>query len=252
LEPFAFSMAFQPIVDTANRQVVAYEALGRGPEEQSAASILGRLTPENLYAFDQSCRVRAITMAARLGVAERGAMLSVNFLPGAVYSPSSCIQRTLQTAAETNFPLSSLIFEITEAERVRDSAHLQAIASAYRRLGFSLALDDFGAGFSGVNLLAELDVQKIKLDARLVRDIDSNSRKREIVRALVQLCRDLGVSVIAEAVETVAEYATLRACGISVMQGYLFARPAFEALPEVHWPDVPEVQIPLALAAAAA
>jgi EAL domain-containing protein (putative c-di-GMP-specific phosphodiesterase class I) len=236
-QPFAFSMAFQPIVDTVHRQVFAYEALVRGTENQSAASVLGQLTSKNIYAFDQTCRVQAITQAAQLGVAQRGAKLSLNFMPGAVYSPSSCIQRTLRTAAEVNFPLSSLIFEITEAERVRDSAHLRAIVAAYRRLGFTLALDDFGAGFSGLNLLAELDAQIIKLDARLVRHIDTDSRKRDIVGSMAQLCRKIGVTVIGEAVETVGEYNTLRACGITLMQGYLFAQPAFEALPEVHWPE---------------
>jgi EAL domain-containing protein (putative c-di-GMP-specific phosphodiesterase class I) len=236
-QPFAFSMAFQPIVDTANRRVFAYEALVRGPQNQSAASVLGQLTPSTVYAFDQSCRVLAITRAAALGVAQRGALLSLNFMPGAVYSPSSCIQRTLRTAEETGFPISSLIFEITEAERVKDHAHLQSIARAYRRLGFTIALDDFGAGFSGLNLLAELDVQNVKLDARLVRDIDTDRRKREIVCSMVRLCHTLGVTVIGEAVETVGEYKTLRACGVTLMQGYLFARPAFEALPEVNWPE---------------
>ena len=248
-QPFPFSMAFQPIVDTIHRQVAAYEALVRGPQNQTAASVLNQLTPETQYAFDQTCRITAIRMAAQLGIPATGAQLSVNFMPGAVYSPSACIQRTLQTAREADFPLSALILEITEAERVRDSAHLQAIAIAYRRLGFSLALDDFGAGFSGLNLLAELDVQKVKLDARLIRHIDTDNRKQDIVDAMVGLCGRLGVAVIAEAVETIPEYTTLRACGISLMQGYLFAKPAFEALPEVHWPEAGELQSFLPLTA---
>ena len=238
--PFPFSMAFQPIVDVETRSVFAYEALVRGQKGETAGSVLAQVTQENLYSFDQSCRVKAIQLASRLGLAETGASLSINFLPGAVYSPAACIQKTLETARECAFPLSALIFELTEVEQVRDTGHLRAIAEEYRRHGFTLALDDFGAGFSGMNLLAELDVQELKLDARLVRSVDQDLRKRRIVRSLASLCDDLGVRVIAEAVETVGECDVLRGCGISLMQGYLFAKPLFECLPQVDWPALPE------------
>ena len=236
--PFPFTMAFQPIVDTERHRVVAYEALVRGPAGESAASVLGQVGAETLYAFDQSCRVKAIRLAAQLGLAATGAQLSINFLPGAVYSPAACIQKTLQTAAECDFPLQQLIFELTEVEQVRDTGHLSNIVTEYRKHGFTLALDDFGAGYSGLNLLAELNVHKIKLDARLIRDVDTDGRKRRIVCSMVELGRALEVEIVAEAVETVGEYDALRGCGISLMQGYLFARPAFEALPAVTWPTV--------------
>jgi EAL domain-containing protein (putative c-di-GMP-specific phosphodiesterase class I) len=236
-EPFPFSMAFQPIVDVASRSVYAYEALVRGLRGESAFSILSRVTGENRYAFDQSCRVKAIELAARLGVADQGASLSVNFMPGAVYSPAACIQRTLKAARDTGFPLDRLIFEITEDERVKDTAHLQAIVMEYRKHGFDMALDDFGAGYSGLNLLAELDVDVLKLDMRLLRNIDQRPRAVDIVDAAVAMCRSLNVRVVAEGIETIGEYATVRNCGISLMQGYLFAKPMFEGLPAVAWPD---------------
>lgn len=236
IAPFPFSMAFQPIVDTSSRTVFAYEALVRGPNQEPAASVLSQVTPENLYAFDQSCRVAAIHHAARLGIAEQGARLSLNFKPGAVYSPSACIRRTLRAAAVTGFPLDKLIFEITEDERVRDTVHLQQIVTEYQKHGFGLAIDDFGAGYSGLNLLAEVAVNFIKLDADLVRNLHERPRAEIIVRATVAMCRETNVQIIGEAVETVEEYEALRNCGIHLMQGYLFARPRFEALPDVRWP----------------
>ena len=233
---FPFSMAFQPIVDIASQTVFAYEALVRGPNQESAFSVLNQVTPENLYAFDQGCRVRAIELAAELGIHRQGARLSVNFKPGAVYSPAACIRRTLRAAAETGFPLNQLIFEITEDERVRDTVHLQQIVTEYQKHGFGLALDDFGAGFSGLNLLSELCVNYVKLDGDLIRNLPDRPRAETIIRATVAMCREIGAQVIGESIETVEEYQTLRNCGVHLMQGYLFAKPQFEALPEVTWP----------------
>ncbi|MGI4830040.1 MAG: EAL domain-containing protein [Janthinobacterium lividum] len=230
-QPMPFSMAFQPIVDVEANQIFAYEALVRGPKGESAYSVLSQVTEENRYSFDQSCRVKAITLANRLGLPETGADLSINFIPGAVYSPAACIQVTLQTARELCFPTDRLLFEITEGEKVQDPEHLLKIVMEYRRHGFSVALDDFGAGYSNLSLLAELPVNVLKLDMGLIRDIDRRIDARRIVSSMVSLCRELGTRVVAEGVETEAEYRTLRTCGINLIQGYLLAKPAFEALP---------------------
>jgi len=230
-------MAFQPIVDVEAREVFAYEALVRGPNGESAFSVLNQVTPENRYAFDQNCRVTAITTAVRLGLADKGARLSINFMPGAVYSPTACIRLTLQTARSCNFPVDRLIFEITEDEEVRDRAHLRGIIDEYQRCGFRVALDDFGSGYSGLSLLADLPVDHIKVDINLVRNLPSRPRALAIVKSVVALATALGQSVVAEGVETVEEYAAVRSCGVRLMQGYLFAKPGFERLPEVLYPE---------------
>ncbi len=230
-QPFPFSMAFQPIVDTKARQVFAYEALVRGVNGESAYSILSQVTPENRYAFDQNCRVAAITLASKLGLVETGARLSINFMPGAVYSPEACIQLTLKTAKLVGFPLDRLIFEITEDEEVVDRKHLRSIIEEYRRQGFAVAVDDFGAGYSGMNLLADLPTNIIKLDMDLTRNLQERPAAIAVVRAMVGLARALGSRLIAEGVETREEYRTLLECGIELMQGYLLAKPLFEGLP---------------------
>jgi EAL domain-containing protein (putative c-di-GMP-specific phosphodiesterase class I) len=230
-------MAFQPIVDVARRSVFAYESLVRGTEQETANDVLGKITDESRSAFDQSCRIKAMILAKQLGIAEQGALLSVNFLPGAVYSPAVCIRHTILAAESTGFPLSSLMFEINEMETVNETARLQAITTEYRKHGLTLALDDFGAGHAGLNMLADLDVHVLKLDGHLVRGIDRQPKLEEIVRSTVDMCRRLSIKVVAECVETRGEYDILRDMGIHLMQGYLFAKPTFEALPEITWPE---------------
>ncbi len=229
--PFAFSMAFQPIVDVEAGSIFAYEALVRGPGGEGAMSVLSQVTAQNRYAFDQQCRVMSLQLATRLGLIETGAYLSINFMPGAVYSPAACIQLTLRTAEQLDFPCDRLIFEMTEHEEIVDRSHLQEIAGEYQRRGFRVAIDDFGSGFSGLNLLADFPCDIIKLDMDLTRNLDRRPRALRIVRHAVELAQSLGSLVVAEGIETLDEFQAVRDCGISLMQGYLFARPAFEALP---------------------
>ncbi len=237
-QPFPFSMAFQPIVDVNAHRVYAYEALVRGFNGEGAYSILSQVTPENRYAFDQGCRVKAITLASELGLARTGARLSINFMPRAIYSPAACIQLTLKTAKEVGFPLDKLIFELTEGEEVNDPGHLANIFREYHKHGFRMALDDFGAGYCGLNLLANLPPDVIKLDMALTRNLDQRPAAFTIVKAMVQLARSLNAELVAEGVETVEEYNALHSAGISLMQGYLLARPQFEALPSFTLPTL--------------
>ena len=234
--PFPFSMAFQPIVDVENNKVFAYEALVRGLEGESAWSILSQVNEENRYAFDQQCRVKAITLASELGIVATGAKLSINFMPGAVYSPAACIQLTLNTAFLLSFPVHRLIFEVTEAEEVKDRQHLVNIAAEYHKHGFRMALDDFGAGYAGLNLLADLNADILKLDMDLTRNLHKRPVATTIVRSMVALCAQLNIDVIAEGIESIDEYNAVQDSGIHLIQGYLLARPGFEALPGFRLP----------------
>ncbi len=224
------SMAFQPIVELSTGEVFAYEALVRGPAGEGAATVLGQVDDANRYGFDQACRVKAIQLAARLGVAERGAGLSINFLPNAVYEPKACIRATLNAVESTGFPVANLIFEFTENEQIDDD-HLMRIITSYKAMGFRTAIDDFGAGFSGLTRLAKFQPDIVKLDMELVRGIDADRVRRALVRSVAGACEELGVTVLAEGVETEGERDVLRELGIDLQQGYLFARPGFEALP---------------------
>ena len=230
-QDFKLAMAFQPIVDVETGQPWAFEALVRGANGEGAADMLSRVTEETRYAFDQQCRVAAIEGAVAAGIVDTGARLSINFLPGAVYSPVACIQLTLQTARAASFPTDRLIFEFTENEHMVDTAHVARIVDSYRKMGFATALDDFGAGHAGLGLLAKLQTDIIKLDMELIRGIDASMPRRMIVAGVARMCEAMDIVVVAEGIETVAEHETLRAIGIRYQQGFLFARPGFGSLP---------------------
>ncbi|MES1938993.1 diguanylate phosphodiesterase [Salinisphaera sp. T5B8] len=224
---FDFTMAFQPIVDIAAGEVFAQEALVRGVDGQSAGEILAKVTPASLYRFDQACRTRAIEIAHGLGC-ERP--VSINFLPNAVYEPNACIQATLKLASELGWPLHNIMFEVTETEYVRDRLHLQRIVESYRAMGFLTAIDDFGAGYANLELLVDIRPDVIKADRNLIIDVDRNERRQAIMDGLVTLTDRLDIRLIAEGVETLAEARWLYARGITLQQGYLYARPAIETL----------------------
>lgn len=224
---FDFSFAFQPIVDVIERGVWSYEALVRGVNGESAFSVLEQVDDHNRYRFDQACRVKIIKLASRLNMKTR---LNINFFPNAIYKPELCIRTTLAVAQETGFPIENIVFEITEGERIRDEEHLIGIIEAYKHLGFFIAIDDFGAGYAGLNLLATYQPDSIKLDIALIREIHNNRPRQAIVKAIVGVCNELNIDLIAEGVETKEEYLFLKSLGIRYFQGYYFARPAFEAL----------------------
>ncbi len=230
---FEFSMAFQPIVDLRDNSIFAYEALVRGCDGSGAAAILGKVNEQNRYAFDQACRVKAVELASRLKIP---CFVSINFLPNAVYQAATCIRATLEAARRFGFPTERLIFEITENEELVDKEHLKSIIREYRLKGFKTAIDDFGAGYSGLNLLAEFQPDIIKLDMTLIRGICINPVRQAIVQGILGVCKALNIEVIAEGVETDAELQQLLALGINYFQGYLFAKPEYEALPSVKWP----------------
>lgn len=222
-------MAFQPIVDVDAKQVFAYEALVRGADGASAGQVLAAVDPAELYSFDQTCRVLAIETAQRLGMQS---LLSINFMPNAVYEPATCIRLTLAAARKVGFAADRLIFELTESERIRDPAHALRIIRDYRERGFLTAIDDFGAGYSGLNLLADFQPHIVKLDMALTRDIDRDPVRRAIVAGVIGTCKALDCRIIAEGVERAGELDTLREMGVGLFQGYLLARPGLETLPE--------------------
>lgn len=234
---FSFSYAYQPIIDIEARQIFAHEALVRGTGGEPAPSVLSQVTGDNRFRFDQACRVKAIKMAAKLEMQSR---LSINFMPNAIYRPELCIRSTLEAARAHGFPVERIIFETVEGERVSDAKWLAEVLREYQRIGFLTAIDDFGAGFAGLNLLADFQPDIIKLDMELIRGIDQSCARQAIVRATVAMCQELGIKVIGEGVETWDEYSALHDLGISLMQGYLFSKPQFEACAQADsltWPS---------------
>ncbi len=230
----AITMAFQPIVDVATQTVFAHEALVRGADGSSAQDILAAVDPGNQYAFDQACRVRALECAVE---ASLPASVSINFLPNAVYNPDHCLRATLIAAERVHWPLTKIIFEVTEHEVITDHVHLLSILRTYRERGFQTAIDDFGAGYAGLNLLADFQPDLLKLDIGLIRHVDTDRVRQRILLHTVRMCEDLSIRVIGEGVETIDESRVLCDMGVILQQGYLFAHPAFAPLPPVSYPE---------------
>jgi len=234
------TMAFQPILNVGEGTVFAQEALVRGLNGEGAGQILGQVSDQNRYAFDQSCRVKAIELAAGLAFADDGTSLSINFLPNAVYEPRACIRLTLATAMKYEFPLKRIIFEFTETEKL-DTNHLLNILRSYRAMGFQTAIDDFGSGYAGLGLLSKFQPDLVKIDMDLIRDIDSDSVKRTILSNTLNMLKDLDIRVICEGIETQGEFEVLRDMGVELMQGYLLGRPTVAAITPPIWP---QLQVP--------
>ncbi|WP_417441781.1 EAL domain-containing protein [Idiomarina sp.] len=230
---FGIKMAFQPIVDISDKSVFAHEALVRGENGEGAGRILGQVTEDNKYTFDQTCRVKAIETASRI---QLPGSLSINFMPNAIYEPETCLATTLSTARKTGFDRDKIIFEVTEQEQVVSQEFLVEVFEAYRKEGFRTAIDDFGAGYAGLNLLADFQPDILKIDMKLIRDINQNKVKQTLVRSIQQIGEELGIQLIAEGIETEDEYKYLRDSGITLMQGYFFQKPMLEAFQDINFP----------------
>lgn len=236
---FDFGYAFQPIVDVSNQTIFAHEALVRGPSGESASTVLSQVNEHNRYKFDQSCRVKAITSASAL---QMDGLVSINFLPNAIYRPEVCIRTTLAAARKFGFPLNRIMFETVEGEEVADAKWFADVLREYKKIGFLTAIDDFGAGYAGLNLLADFQPDVVKLDMGLIRNIDTRRAAQAIVRGIVDICEQLDIRIISEGVETVEEYHCLHSMGLTLMQGYLFGKPAFESCASamtMRWPTLP-------------
>lgn len=228
---FDFTMAFQPIVNLETNTPFAYEALVRGVNGEGAATILSKVNEGNRYRFDQACRVKAIELAAGLGLHKLpGCHLSINFLPNAVYRPETCIRSTLAACSTFGFPSERLMFEVAEGEQVNDASHLLSIFRDYSARGFLTAIDDFGAGYAGLNLLSRFQPHILKIDMELTRDVHKHPAKQAIVEGIVLVCKRLNIRIVAEGIETVAERDALINAGIVLQQGYLYGRPLIGTL----------------------
>lgn len=229
-----FSFAFQPIVNVRLGQVVSFEALVRGVDNEPAWKVLQQVSNKDIHRFDEELRVKAIHLAAKLGV---GCNLNLNLLPEGLELSDSAIASAVETAQQHNISPRRITIEVTEAEIIHDYKRFVNTIDAYRGLGVQFSIDDFGAGYSGLNLLAEFQPDNIKLDMLLVRGVDAHGPRQAVIRGIICTCTDLGIEILAEGVETLEEYYWFRDEGIELFQGYLFAKPGFEHLPTAFYPE---------------
>lgn len=221
-------MAYQPIVDWQRREIVAYEALLRTDETAFA-------NPQSfLTAAERLGCLSKLGRAIRGAVAARASAIPVtkifvnlhphDLLDDDLYAPEAPLSRVAIR----------VILEITERAALSDVTDLVDRVARLRNLGFRLAVDDLGEGYSGLSHVAKLEPEFVKLDMSLIRGVDSDRLKQRIVRSVVGLCRELGSTVIAEGIERPEERDTVLTLGCTVQQGYLFGRPA-RLIPSTPW-----------------
>ena len=212
-------MAFQPIVDP-RANVIAYEALLRTDEPTLMRPDIFLGAAERLGRVQEVGRAVRDAVAAVAHQAPATALLFVN-LHGLELND----EHLFGTSSPLTRLASRVVLEITERVALDNVPDATARIDMLRKLGYRIAVDDLGAGYAGLASLAALEPEIVKLDMSLVRGIAENKTKRRVVGAMATLCRELGSRVVAEGVETPAEYAATREAGVDLIQGYLFARP---------------------------
>jgi EAL domain-containing protein (putative c-di-GMP-specific phosphodiesterase class I) len=227
---FEFSFAFQPIVDARNREIISFEALVRGPHGEPSASVFAQVPKYDFPRFDELCRSKAIYLASRLKIPNR---LNLNLSAQSIYEIDLSIMTTFQASIHSGIPVENIIFEVLEMESLTDQRNLIQYLRLIQEFGFTTAIDDFGAGYSGLKLLVEYQPNYIKLDRHLIGNIHQDVVKQSVFSGIRHICERLSIEMVAEGVENAGEYHWLREAGMSIFQGYYFARPAFEALPDV-------------------
>lgn len=222
-------MAYQPIVRTSARAAIAYEALLRCRENSVPHPGVFLDLARRVGATRKLGRaVRASVAAAASGVAP-DILLFVNLSAGDLQD-----DELIDESAPLSAHAKRVVLEITERAPLERVPELRARIAKLRALGYRIALDDLGAGYASLNSFTLLEPDIVKLDMSLVRGVNVDATKRRLITTMMTLCRELGIDVVCEGVETVEERSALEAIGCDVLQGYLFARPA-EGFPEPRW-----------------
>lgn len=217
---------YQPIVDLREEKPIGYEALSRGntgitfrsPDELFDAAIKHHLLVE----LDRVCRKKALLFSNRLPARSK---VFVNTLPATIRDPEFQGKHLVELLELANITPDRIVIEVTE-KLVFDNLGLFQEAMAYfTDLGMSLAVDDVGSGYSGLETIGKLKPSYLKVDMSLVQGVHMSRVNREILKAIISLGRGIGAKVIAEGIEVPEELKILRALGIDYGQGYLLGKP---------------------------
>lgn len=222
----AMDVYFQPLVNTRTRQVAGYETLlrwnrpGHGLVSPamfiSCAEETGIIVPLGEWVIR-----KAIEEAAQW---RDNVTVAVNLSAAQMHDPS-LLATVVGALAASQLDPGRLEIEIVESVLMDETQHTIRTLHALRELGVKIALDDFGTGYSSLSYLRAFPFDKIKIDQRFVRDIDTSVENRAIVRAVISLARDLGMRVTAEGVENDQQAAILTGLGCTEVQGFLYSRP---------------------------
>ncbi|MBN2369186.1 MAG: EAL domain-containing response regulator [Vicinamibacteria bacterium] len=214
-------IAFQPIVSHSRRAVVAYEGLVRNDEPTMAS-------PHDFFdAAERLHRIHEVGRSIRKHVAEAcvdappETNIFVNLHPFDLED-----EHLYAVDAPLSANAKRVVLELTERAPLHEIPDIRLRVRGLRALGFRVAVDDLGAGYAGLGALAQFEPDIVKIDMSLVRDVDSDATKQTVIRSMATLCGELGISFVAEGIETPEERDVLTQLGCDLFQGTLFAAPA--------------------------
>jgi len=222
---------FQPIVSLKENKIYGYEALIRGPSNSplhspinlfDAASRHGRLAE-----LDLLCREVAIKKFGQLRLDTK---LFINTIPEVLLQQDYQHGLTRDFIKKAGLPAKQVVIELTEQFPIDDYDLMREATEHYREMGFSIALDDLGAGYSGLRTWSEIQPDFVKLDRHFMTDIHQDNNKRRFVQSMVDIAKDINCKVIGEGIEIREEYITSDEMKIDFAQGYYFGRPAIQPL----------------------
>lgn len=227
LETRAVTPVFQPILAFSTGEVLAYEGLIRGPADSplhaptllfEAATRAGFLTELNML-----CARKVVRQFARLGLRRQ---LFLNITPQTVLEVKDDVQRISRFIRDCGIDLAQVTIELTENQYITDRSIFGEALMLFRGAGFRVALDDLGEGFSSLRLWSELRPDFVKIDMHFVQGVSGDRVKYQFLQSLQQIARGCGSALVAEGVETEADFCVLRDLGIDNAQGFLIGRAA--------------------------
>ncbi|MEW6536180.1 MAG: EAL domain-containing protein [Candidatus Auribacterota bacterium] len=219
---------YQPILDFEEKRVLGYEALNRGPAgEFENPDFLFRVAYESnaVWALDRLCRQQAFKGIRKM---QNGHRIFINVEPHTFEDPQFFTKDTLEIMSAAGVKPEQVVLELTERRAIEDFDSFKKILQAFKNSGFKVAIDDLGAGYSGLQMLSELlpdYIDYIKIDMSLIRNISNHELKQKIISFILKLTSDIPTSMIVEGIENRDELTTIRRLGVRFAQGFLFAQP---------------------------
>jgi diguanylate cyclase (GGDEF)-like protein len=217
---------FQPIADFTTGTILAWEALTRGPEGTTfhSPAMLFDFAEQSgkLFALERLCREKAIS---GFGSIATGQKLFLNIHPKTMADPEFTHGMTLELLQAAGLTPQNIVFEITERHSITEFALFHRTLDHYRSQGYLVAVDDAGAGYSGLTSIAQIRPEFIKIDMSLIQGIDKDPVKRALIETLVTFADKIGSKIIAEGIESQAQATCLVDIGVHYGQGFYLARP---------------------------
>lgn len=236
IENSSLTAHFQPIIDIKTNEIFAYESLIRGVKANGELMYPDELFMKSArndmnFRLDKLCRETALKTTA---VKKINAKVFINFLPTSIYDPEFCLKSTVKWAKQLEFDPKNIVFEVVETQNVKDKEHLKTILNYYRSKGFLIALDDVGEGYSSLNMIIDIKPDIIKVDRNIISNINKDTMKKSIYKALHTICRENDIKLLAEGIENPYELETVKEIGVDYAQGYYFAKPTSEIIRKIN------------------